>query len=157
MKKFKNFRETNQTCKAGEYYCYTDQKCKPIPSNYKVDNDGMLVKEDGEGSVPANNVGSGNIAGVGVGPAGEPGVQPKDNITGQGFGLRKKKKNPVMGMLKRKVQENTDNNNVILKQVLDSLDKTDLFIDNMNAPKQSEIKMVKEEPKKSFKERYKIK
>ena len=162
MKKFKNFRETNQTCKAGEYYCYTDQKCKPIPSNYKVDNNGMLVKEDDGaagmmGSAPTNNVGGGAIAGVGVGPAGEPGVQPKDNITGQGFGLRKKKKNPVMGMLKRKVQENTDNNNVMLKQVLDSLDKTDLFIDNMNAPKQSEIKMVKEEPKKSFKEKYNIK
>jgi hypothetical protein len=120
------------------------------------------IKEDGGaagmmGSAPANNAGSGNIAGIGVGPAGEPGVQPKDNITGQGFGLRKKKKNPVMGMLKRKVQENTDNNNIILKQVLDSLDKTDLFIDNMNAPKQTEIKIVKEEKKKSFKEKYKIK
>lgn len=119
------------------------------------------IKEDGaagmSASAPTNNAGGGNIAGIGVGPAGEPGVQPKDNITGQGFGLRKKKKNPVMGMLKRKVQENTDNNNVILKQVLDSLDKTDLFIDNMNLPKQKEIKIVKEEKKKSFKEKYKLK
>jgi len=119
------------------------------------------IKEDGAagmmGSAPTNNAGGGNIAGIGVGPAGEPGVQPKDNITGQGFGLRKKKKNPVIGMLKRKVQENTDNNNVILKQVLDSLDKTDLFIDNMNSPKQTEIKIVKEEKKKSFKEKYKLK
>ena len=119
------------------------------------------IKEDGAaammGSPPANNVGGGAIAGVGVGPAGEPGVQPKDKITGQGFGLRKKKKNPVMGMLKRKVQENTDNNNIIIKQVLDGLDKTDIFIDNMNAPKQTEITIVKEEKKQSFKEKYKIK
>jgi hypothetical protein len=119
------------------------------------------IKEDGAagmmGSAPANNVGSGNIAGVGVGPAGEPGVSPKDKITGQGFGLRKKKKNPVMGMLKRKVQENNDNNNIVLKQVLDALDKTDLVIDNMNQPKQTEIKIIKEQPKKSFKEKYKIK
>jgi len=119
------------------------------------------IKEDGaagmSASAPTNNAGGGNIAGIGVGPAGEPGVQPKDNITGQGFGLRKKKKNPVMGMFKRKVQENTDNNTVILKQVLDSLDKTDLFIDNMNSPKQKEIKIVKEEKKKSFKEKYKLK
>lgn len=121
-----------------------------------------IKEEDGgsagmTGSAPTNNVGSGNIAGVGVGPAGEPGVK-KDNIVGQGFGLRKKKKkSPVVGMLKRKVQENNDNNNVILKQVLDGLDKTDLFIDNMNAPKQTEIKIVKEQKKKSFKEKYKIK
>jgi hypothetical protein len=90
-------------------------------------------------------VGGGNIAGVGVGPAGEPGIK------------KKKKKSIVMGMLKRKVQENTDNNNVMLKQVLDSLDKTDLFIDNMNQPKQTEIKVIKEQPKKSFKEKYNIK
>jgi len=141
MKKFKNFREVNQTCKTGEYYCNTDQKCKPIPSGYKVDDKGILVQED----APANNVGGGNIAGVGVGPAGEPGIK------------KKKKKSIVMGMLKRKVQENTDNNNVMLKQVLDSLDKTDLFIDNMNQPKQTEIKVIKEQPKKSFKEKYNIK
>ena len=69
----------------------------------------------------------------------------------------KKKKNPIMGMLKRKVQENNDNNNIVLKQVLDALDKTDLVIDNMNQPKQTEIKVIKEQPKKSFKEKYNIK
>lgn len=94
---------------------------------------------------PVNNVGGGNIAGVGVGPAGEPGIK------------KKKKKSIVMGMLKRKVQENIDNNNVMLKQVLDGLDKTDLLIDNMNQPKQTEIKVIKEQPKKSFKEKYNIK
>jgi hypothetical protein len=99
------------------------------------------IKED----APANNVGGGNIAGVGVGPAGEPGIK------------KKKKKSIVMGMMKRKVQENTDNNNVMLKQVLDGLDKTDLLIDNMNQPKQTEIKVIKEQPKKSFKEKYNIK
>lgn len=46
MKTFKQFKEENQTCKAGEYYCNTDQKCKPIPSGYKVDEDGMLMKEE---------------------------------------------------------------------------------------------------------------
>jgi hypothetical protein len=46
MKTYKQFKEENQTCKAGEYYCNTDQKCKPIPSGYKVDEDGMLMKEE---------------------------------------------------------------------------------------------------------------
>lgn len=41
-----------------------------------------FVKEDGEGGgIPANNAGTGNIAGIGVGPKGEPGVD-----------LRKKRK-----------------------------------------------------------------
>ena len=46
MKSYKRFKEENTTCKAGEYFCNTDQKCKPIPSGYKVDEDGMLMKEE---------------------------------------------------------------------------------------------------------------
>jgi hypothetical protein len=241
MKTFKNFRKENKTCKVGEYYCNTDQKCKPIPSGYKVDEDGMLMKEepriprksgqpadskkhsdlytdenpkntiqglkfatedDAEKSVkkiknsgrshahkiqaavameqrakemgkasaaavyrnyinsmkknedaPVNNVGGGNIAGVGVGPAGEPG------IVGQGFGKRKKKKSIVMGTLKRNIKENFDNNNVMLKQVLDGLDKVDTLIDFSNTGRVGIPGVVigTKEPRKSFKEKYKIK
>ena len=92
---------------------------------------------------PVNNVGGGNIAGVGIGPAGEPGIK------------KKKKKTIVMGNIKRNVKENFDNNNVVLKQVLDGLDKVDVVIDIMNNPK-TEIQVVKEQPKKSFKERYNV-
>jgi len=144
MKTYKQFKENN-TCKMGEYFCNTDQKCKPIPSGYKVNDNGLLVKED----APVNNVGGGNIAGVGVGPAGEPG------IVGQGFGKRRKKDKTVLGMIKRNIKENYDNNNVILKQVLDGLDKVDVVIDTMNNTK-SEIKIFKEQKKKSFKERYNV-
>ena len=98
---------------------------------------------------PANNVGSGNIAGVGVGPAGEPG------IVGQGGGKRRKKDKAVMGFIKRNIKENYDNNNVIIKQVLDGLDKVDMVIDTMNNPK-TKIEVVKEQPKKSFKEKYNV-
>ena len=238
MKTFKQFKEENQTCKVGEYYCNTDQKCKPIPSGYKVDEDGMLMKEepriprksgqpadskkhsdlytdenpkntiqglkfatedDAEKSVkkiknsgrshahkiqaavamdqrakemgkasaaavyrnyinsmkknedaPVNNVGGGNIAGVGVGPAGEPG------IIGQGFGKRKKKKSIVMGTLKRNIKENFDNNNVMLKQVLDGLDKVDIIIDLKNSVDKSNVILEKKELRKSFKEKYNV-
>ena len=92
---------------------------------------------------PINNVGGGNIAGVGVGPAGEPGIK------------KKKKKTIVMGNIKRNVKENFDNNNVVLKQVLDGLDKVDVVIDTMNNPK-TKIEVVKEQPKKSFKEKYNV-
>ena len=60
-----------------------------------------------------------------------------------------------MGNIKRNVQENFDNNNVILKQVLDTLDKVDVVIDTMNNPK-TKIEIVKEQPKKSFKEKYNV-
>jgi len=37
----------NGRCKAGQYYCYTDKVCKPIPSGFMVDPAGMLRKENG--------------------------------------------------------------------------------------------------------------
>ena len=37
----------------------------------------MVIKEDMASAIPANAAGSGNIAGIGVGPKGEPGVYPK--------------------------------------------------------------------------------
>jgi len=52
--------EFKKECGEGMYWCNTDQVCKPI-------------QED----VPVNNISSGNIAGAGVGPQGEPGVPKK--------------------------------------------------------------------------------
>ena len=38
----------NGRCPAGQYYCYTDEKCKPIPAGFKVvGRAGMLRKENG--------------------------------------------------------------------------------------------------------------
>jgi hypothetical protein len=48
------------------------------------------VKEDIQSPVPLNNVGTGSIDGIGVGPKGEPGVHPK-----------KKKLRVLFPMLKR--------------------------------------------------------
>lgn len=49
------------------------------------------LKEDLQSSVPLNNVGSGSIEGIGVGPKGEPGVPKKG-----------KKLRVLFPMLKRK-------------------------------------------------------
>ena len=35
----------NKLCSPGQYYCNTDQMCKPIPKGYTVDSNGMLIKE----------------------------------------------------------------------------------------------------------------
>ena len=47
----------------GQYWCTTDMICKPI-------------QED----APVNAVGGGQIAGVGVGPQGEPGIKKKKKV-----------------------------------------------------------------------------
>jgi len=55
--------EFKKECGLGMYWCNTDNKCKPM-------------QED----APVNAVGGGQIAGVGVGPQGEPGIKKKKNI-----------------------------------------------------------------------------
>lgn len=67
--------EFKKDCGEGMYWCTTDKKCKPI-------------QED----MPANNVGGGAIAGLGVGPQGEPGVNKK----------KKRSLIPLMAFMRRK-------------------------------------------------------
>jgi len=53
--------ELKKECGAGYYWCTTDKVCKPM-------------QED----APTNSVGAGTaVAGLGVGPQGEPGVKKK--------------------------------------------------------------------------------
>lgn len=49
------------------------------------------IEEDTPSAVPLNNVGAGSVEGIGVGPRGEPGVNPK-----------KKKLRLMFPMMKRK-------------------------------------------------------
>jgi hypothetical protein len=67
--------ELKKECGLGMYWCNTDNKCKPM-------------QED----APVNAVGGGQIAGVGVGAQGEPGVNQK----------KKKKVVPFKSFLHRK-------------------------------------------------------
>jgi len=65
--------EFKKECGVGQYWCTTDMICKSI-------------QED----APVNAVGGGQIAGIGVGPKGEPGVN------------RKKKTASFISFIKRK-------------------------------------------------------
>ena len=42
-------------CKQGYYYCYTDKKCKRIPTGYRVGLGGYLRKENGEDQQDSDN------------------------------------------------------------------------------------------------------
>ena len=56
--------ELKKECGLGMYWCNTDNKCKPI-------------QED----APTNSVGDGTaVAGLGVGPQGEPGIKRKKKV-----------------------------------------------------------------------------
>lgn len=69
--------EFKKECGVGMYWCNTDKKCKPI-------------QED----APVNSAGGGQIAGVGVGPQGEPGIKKKKLMPFMAFVRRK----PPAGM-----------------------------------------------------------
>ena len=53
-------------CKQGYYYCYTDKKCKRIPSGYRIASSGYLRKEndnsedDGDDSTNSNDNSNGS-------------------------------------------------------------------------------------------------
>ena len=68
----------NGRCPSGQYYCYTDKKCKPIPKGFKVVGPaGMLRKENGHSvddntdtETKKNGNGNGNSNGNGNGNGG---------------------------------------------------------------------------------------
>ena len=70
--------EFKKECGQGYYWCNTDKVCKPL-------------KEDAGavGGAPTNAVGGGAIAGIGVGPQGEPGVKKRKTATFISFIKRK--------------------------------------------------------------------
>ena len=56
----------NGRCPEGQYYCYTDEKCKPIPKGYKmVGRSGYLRKETGHSVDDEKKNGNGNSNGNG--------------------------------------------------------------------------------------------
>ena len=99
-----------------------------------------------EEDAPANAVGTG--AKVALPPAVEPGVKKKDDD----------KRSPLMfgkyKTFKRKLKENNDNNNIMLKQVLDSIDRLEDKIDEKNGFKDAEVTVEAEKEYVSFKDKY---
>ena len=59
----------------------------------------------------------------------------------------------IKDKIKKMVQNNEDNNNIVFKQILDGLDKVDTKVDELNYGK-SEVKEVEEKEYKTFKDKY---
>ena len=72
--------EFKKQCGAGQYWCNTDKVCKPLQE------DGMA------GGAPTNAVSTGQIAGIGVPPQGEPGVKLRNKKSIVPFAIFTRKK-----------------------------------------------------------------
>jgi hypothetical protein len=102
--------EFKKECGKGYYWCNTDKVCKPLQESMETtkfcpacnktekrsecafgpeyfDKNAKSIEEDM--GAPANAVGGGAIAGVGVGPQGEPGVKKRKTATFISFMKRK--------------------------------------------------------------------
>lgn len=111
-----------------------------MPKHYKDMMDELINKIDED--APTNAVGDGgNVA---LPPKHEPGVD------------KKKKKNPVLGTLKRRVQESDDNNNVVLKGVYSQLTKLENKIDEISGVVKEEITIETPVKKKTIKEKARL-
>ena len=68
MKNFKDFMESTdpvaKKCPKGKYYCFTDKKCKKIPTGYRVGYGGRIAPDNRSDSGNAKN-GNGNGNGNG--------------------------------------------------------------------------------------------
>ena len=68
-------------CPSGQYYCFTDKKCKKIPMGYHVGGRGMLEKDtDTESETKKNGNGNGNGNGGNGGGMGEELVYEGGNL-----------------------------------------------------------------------------
>ena len=92
-------------CPAGQYYCFTDKKCKKIPMGYHVGGRGMLEKDtdtesetkkngNGNGNGNGGNGGSGNGNGGNGGGMGEEVVYEGGNLRQWFKGSRSKDGKP---------------------------------------------------------------
>ena len=87
MKNFDKFIEEASTkrCPSGQYWCYTDKKCKNIPRGWHVGRGGY-IEPDEDGEKNGNGNGSNNGNGSGIGNGGGNGNGGNGNGGGNGGG-----------------------------------------------------------------------
>ncbi len=92
MKNFNSFIEeaASKRCPDGEYWCYTDKKCKKIPHGYHIGRGGYLAHDhghkNGNGNGNGSHNGNGSSNGNGGGHSGGNGNGGGGNGGGNGGG-----------------------------------------------------------------------
>ena len=124
-----------------------------MPKHYKEVVEDIINKmneakaKEVEEDAPANSVAGG---GVDLAPNAAVSHSPKMMKRKKEQGAEQEK---IKNKIKKMVQNNEDNNNIVFKQVLDGLDKVDTKVDEMNYGK-SEVKEVEEKEYKTFRDKY---
>ena len=59
MKNFKSFISEAKKCPDGQYYCFTDKKCRKIPTGYRVGFGGRLAPDNRSDGDDDNKNGNG--------------------------------------------------------------------------------------------------
>ncbi len=111
-----------------------------MPKHYKEMMDEIINKMDED--APANAVAHG---GVDMAPNAKKKKLSKDD--------EEKLKGVIMRSLKRSMSESDDNNNVVLKGVLDKLDKIEEAVDKLSGI-EKKVEFVEEKEHKGFKSKY---
>ena len=116
----------------------------------KFKND--IIKKGGKAILTTEDAPANSVAGGGVDLAPNAAVSQSPHM------IKRKKEQgaeqeKIKDKIKKMIQNNEDNNNIVLKQVLDGLDKVDTKIDELTYGK-TEIKEVKEKEYKTFKDKY---
>ena len=111
-----------------------------MPKHYKEMMDEIINKMDED--APANAVAHG---GVDMAPNAKKKKLSKDD--------EEKLKGVIMRSLKRSMSESDDNNNVVLKGVLDKLDKIEENVDKLSGI-ENKVEFVEEKEHKGFKSKY---
>ena len=124
-----------------------------MPKHYKEVVEDIINKmneaktKEVEEDAPANSVAGGGVD-----------LAPNAAVSQSPHMIKRKKEQgaeqeKIKNKIKKMVQNNEDNNNIVLKQVLDGLDKVDAKIDELTYGK-TEIKEVEEKEYKTFKDKY---
>lgn len=120
-----------------------------MPKHYKEMMDEIINKI--EEDAPANAVGTG--ANVALPPAVEPGVNKKRQRDPLMFAKPMKRYFVYGKPLKKKIEESDDNNNVVLKNIIDRIGNIETKLDEKIYGK-TEFKIKEEKEYKTFREKY---
>jgi len=112
-----------------------------MPKHYKEMMDEIINKIDED--APANAVAHG---GVDMNPDGKK-KKKKDEVPAKLMDV-------IMKRMSGKIKEDNDNNNVVLKGVLDKLDKLDEAIDRASGIEKEKVEFVEDKEYKGFKTKY---
>lgn len=111
------------------------------------------MSEEVNEDAPTVSAGSGAIAGIGVGPDGEPGIDPKKAMKRKKE--QEKEQEKITKKISKLVKQNEENNNVILKGINTILEKLEDKIDEVSGVK-SEIQFEEEKEYQTFSQKFKV-